>query len=83
MPSNVTRFLNFQRGQDGVLPPRLAAQYLGITQQALTQALAKRKVEAIRHAGRAYYGCRSLRFFKEYRTAVDRASKVFNIDVTP
>lgn len=83
MPSNITRFLAFQRDQDGVLPPRLAAQYLGITQQALGQALARQKVEAMKHAGRAYYGWRSLRFFKEYRSAVKGFGRTFSASVTP
>jgi len=77
MPSNITTFLAFQQNQGGVLPPKLAAKYLGVSTQALCYAFSTGKLDAQQVSGITYYGHKSLRLYKEMRTARDSLKKCF------
>lgn len=74
MPSNITRFLRFQSEQGGVLPPKLAANHLGVSRQALNYAKQLNRLDSIMVSEVTYYGMKSLRLYKEMRTARDAAS---------
>jgi hypothetical protein len=69
MPSNITKFLAFQDAQGGVLTPKLASQYLGLTRQAVNHAKKRKKLASMEVSGVTYYGYRSLRLYKHLKNA--------------
>ena len=77
MPSNITLFLKFQHEQGGVLPPKLAANYLEVSRQAVTDAFSKGKLDGQQVSGVTFYGVKSLRLYKEMRTARDSIKRCY------
>lgn len=69
MPSVISTFLKFQIDQGGVYPPGLAAKYLGVSRQALHRAAKAKKVQFQRVDGLSFYGFKSLRNFRDVRSA--------------
>lgn len=69
MPTNITLFLKFQNDQGGVLPPKLAANYLGVSRQSLNYAKQLERLDSMMVSEVTYYGMKSLRLYKEMRTA--------------
>lgn len=77
MPTNVFEFLKFQRDQNGILPPHLAAQYLAMSRQGLLDAANAKKIAYQMRGKTRYYGYNSLRLYKEMRTARDSINRSF------
>ncbi|MDF1811415.1 MAG: helix-turn-helix domain-containing protein [Verrucomicrobiales bacterium] len=69
MTSKVSRFLQFQRQQAGVLPCNLAAAYLGVSRQTLYKLRKTGKIKTIGTGGVIYYGMNSLNDRKWYMSA--------------
>lgn len=77
MATNISRFLAFQQEQGGVLPPKLAASYLGISRQALNDAKTKGRIENMMVSEVTYYGFKALKLYREMRTARHSIAKSF------
>jgi len=69
MASSYTRFLKFQREQNGIFPPTLAMALLGVSRARLNQLATSKQVDYIRCSGRRYYGVKSLNNYKFWRSA--------------
>jgi adenylosuccinate lyase len=69
MQGNIQRYLDFQREQIHTLPPSMAVAYLGMSRQAVFDAVKKKKLATIKVAGTHHFGLRSLRLFKAMREA--------------
>lgn len=74
MASRITLFLRFSAEQDGVLPPDLAAEYLGVSRAALNK-LAIKRLAFKRVLNTRYYGVKSLRDYKWWKAALYAPSK--------
>lgn len=83
MTTSVSRFLRFQHDQGGILTPGLAENYLGISRQALAKLRRGKKIVHLKVDGRAHFGMKSLREYKELMVARDAITKAINKDVTP
>ncbi len=57
---DLRRFMSFQFDQGGVYPPSLAAEFLGISRQALHVIAQQGRLKYVVVAGRRYYGLKSV-----------------------
>lgn len=69
MASSSTRFIDFQNAQNNILPPALAASYLGVSRARLHQLAKKGRLEYMTISGRRYYGIKSMSNYIWWRSA--------------
>jgi len=73
MTSKLTRWLKFEKEQNGIVPCNLACAYLNISRQQLYKWRKAGRIATIGTAGVNYYGMKSLRDMKWEQNAIRSA----------